>query len=178
MPAYNSHMDSKQSIGNMALHPLRTTFKGPAPQTQDEDIIDEALTYFKANVFFRHFEIKSSSDRTLLFITLYTTECLRKLQNSPNKAQGLKDLHVLALSNVVPIPGEAAFPLNSFFHSPKDKNEEEVMRAYLQQIKQEVGLRLCELAFPVPNERASKWWLCFSKRRFLNKYLISPGVTI
>lgn len=63
-------------VGNMALLPLRTKFKGPAPVDRkcwnpiqiivmtslstesDFDIIDEALNFFKANVFFRNYEIK------------------------------------------------------------------------------------------------------------------------
>jgi actin related protein 2/3 complex subunit 3 len=46
-------------VGNMAILPFRTQFRGPAPTfTKDMDIIDEALYYFKANVFFRTYEIK------------------------------------------------------------------------------------------------------------------------
>lgn len=47
---------------------------------EGEDIIDEALAYFKPNIFFREFEIKGSADRTLIYLTLYVSECLRKLQ--------------------------------------------------------------------------------------------------
>lgn len=44
----------------MALLPIRTHFRGPAPpfNNKDLDIIDEALYFFKANVFFRTYEIK------------------------------------------------------------------------------------------------------------------------
>lgn len=45
----------------MALLPLKTTFRGPAPPLangEEMDIIDEALYFFKANVFFRTYEIK------------------------------------------------------------------------------------------------------------------------
>lgn len=61
----------------MALLPLKTQFKGPAPRSSkkvlvfvsvmtlypfylaaDQDIIDEALYYFKANVFFKSYEVK------------------------------------------------------------------------------------------------------------------------
>ena len=42
----------------MALLPLRTQYRGPAPRATDADIIDEAIGYFKANVFFRTYEIK------------------------------------------------------------------------------------------------------------------------
>ena len=34
----------------------------------------------QANVFFRTYEIKSECDRVLIYLTLYVTECLKKLQ--------------------------------------------------------------------------------------------------
>lgn len=47
-------------VGNMAIVPLRTPSRGPAPIIPhlESDIIDESLYYFKANVFFRTYEIK------------------------------------------------------------------------------------------------------------------------
>lgn len=61
LQAYHSTLvDYTQSVGNLALLPIRTTFRGPAPVSPkiELDIIDEALNYFKANVFFRFYEIK------------------------------------------------------------------------------------------------------------------------
>ncbi|KAK5986745.1 PH domain-containing protein [Trichostrongylus colubriformis] len=179
MPAYHSKIEPELLVANMALLPLRTNFKGPAPRTDAEvDIIDEALMYFKPNIFFREFEIKGPSDRTLIYLTLYITECLRKLQRSPNKISGQKDLAALALSHQLPIPGEADFPLNNMFKAPANKQEEETMRAYLQQMRQELGARLCELAFPDPSTKPSKWWLSFSRKRFMDKGLVSQGVIL
>ncbi|EYC35165.1 hypothetical protein Y032_1127g3649 [Ancylostoma ceylanicum] len=144
----------------------------------DLDIIDEALMYFKPNIFFREFEIKGPSDRTLIYLTLYITECLRKLQRSPNKISGQKDLAALALSHQLPIPGEADFPLNNMYKAPANKQEEETMRSYLQQMRQELGVRLCELAFPDPSTKPSKWWLSFARKRFMDKGLVSQGVIL
>lgn len=44
----------------MAVLPFKTQFRGVATVQagQDMDVIDEALYYFKANVFFRTYEIK------------------------------------------------------------------------------------------------------------------------
>lgn len=44
----------------MAVLPLRTQCRGPAPSDAAlaYDVIDESLYYFKANVFFRTYEIK------------------------------------------------------------------------------------------------------------------------
>lgn len=73
------------------------------------------------------------------------------------------------------------------------------MRAYLQQIRQETGLRLCERVFDPQTDRPSKvspgrlllrayrplhmlttllcfqWWVCFVKKQFMNKSLSAPG---
>lgn len=59
--AYHSQIrEYNSSIGNMAILPLRTPSRGPAPSTPniEQDVIDESLYYFKANVFFRTYEIK------------------------------------------------------------------------------------------------------------------------
>ena len=44
------------------------------------DIIEEAIYYFKANIFFKNYEIKGDADRVLIYLTLYISECLKKLQ--------------------------------------------------------------------------------------------------
>jgi actin related protein 2/3 complex subunit 3 len=108
MPAYHSSFGSgSQLVGNMAITPIKTTNRGPAPclpPSEEADIIDEALYYFKANVFFRTYEIKSESDRVLIYLTLYTTECLKKLQKCSSKAQGLQEMYSLAIARF-DIPG-------------------------------------------------------------------------
>ena len=49
------------------------------------------------------------------------------------------------------------------------------MRAYLQQLRQETGLRFCEKVFDSQNDKPSKWWTCFVKGQFMNKSLSGPG---
>ncbi|KAK2102584.1 hypothetical protein P7K49_020251 [Saguinus oedipus] len=155
------------------LEPPRT-----ACTTKDTDIVDEAIYYFKANVFFKNYEIKfvvdNEADRTLIYITLYISECLKKLQKCNSKSQGEKEMYTLGITNF-PIPGEPGFPLNAIYAKPANKQEDEVMRAYLQQLRQETGLRLCEKVFDPQNDKPSKWWTCFVKRQFMNKSLSGPG---
>lgn len=177
MSAYHSSLmdpDTKL-IGNMALLPIRSQFKGPAPrETKDTDIVDEAIYYFKANVFFKNYEIKNEADRTLIYITLYISECLKKLQKCNSRSQGEKEMYTLGITNF-PIPGEPGFPLNAIYAKPASKQEDETMRAYLQQLRQETGLRLCDKVFDPQNDKPSKWWTCFVKRQFMNKSLSGPG---
>uniref|UniRef100_A0A2R8Z752 Actin-related protein 2/3 complex subunit 3 n=1 Tax=Pan paniscus TaxID=9597 RepID=A0A2R8Z752_PANPA len=133
-------------------------------ETKDTDIVDEAIYYFKANVFFKNYEIKNEADRTLIYIPLYISECLKKLQKCNSRSQGEKEMYTQGINNF-PIPGEPSFPLN----------EDEVMRACLQQLRQETGLRLCEQVFNPQNDQPSTWWTCFVKRQFMNKSLSGPG---
>uniref|UniRef100_A0A1B6DHK3 Actin-related protein 2/3 complex subunit 3 n=1 Tax=Clastoptera arizonana TaxID=38151 RepID=A0A1B6DHK3_9HEMI len=176
MPAYHSSFaQDNQLVANMALLPFKTQFKGPAPGNvnNEMDIIDEAIYFFKANVFFRTYEIKSEADRVLIYITLYITECLKRLQKCSTKTQGMQEMYALAISKF-DIPGETNFPLNSVYAKPATPKEADVMRQYIQQIRQETGVRICEKVFG-EDGKPSKWWLCFAKKKFMDKSLSGPG---
>lgn len=129
--AYHSQIkDYQSSLANMAVLPLRTQYRGPAPTgTFEQDIIDEAIYYFKANIFFRTYEVKSEVDRVLIYITLYIPECLKKLQRCANKNQGMQEMYTLAISNI-DIPGESGFPLNSVYARPQTPAEGGKNRKY------------------------------------------------
>uniref|UniRef100_A0A2K5K7B1 Actin-related protein 2/3 complex subunit 3 n=1 Tax=Colobus angolensis palliatus TaxID=336983 RepID=A0A2K5K7B1_COLAP len=150
-------------------------FKGPAPtQTKDTDIVDEAICYFKANVFFKNNESKNEADRTLIYTPLYISECLKKLQKCNSRSQGEKEMYTLGIANF-PVPGEPRFLFNAIYAKPANKQEDEVMRAYLHQLRQETGQRLCEQVFDPQNDKPSKWLTCFVTRQFMNKSLSGPG---
>ncbi|XP_022108880.1 actin-related protein 2/3 complex subunit 3-like [Acanthaster planci] len=175
MPAYHSSLSAPTSLGNMALLPINTKFKGPSPPGNGgPDVIDEALQYFKANVFFRTYEIKSEADRVLIYVTLYITECLKKLQKCSSKESGKKEMHSLAIANFA-VPGEPLFPLNAMYQKPSSKAEADSMRSYLTQIRQETGQRIVERVFEPETNKPSKWWMCFVKRKFMDKSLSAPG---
>lgn len=178
MPAYHSSFDktNPRSISNLALLPLRITTKcrGPAPPCQEgQDIIDETISFFRANIFFRNYEIKSDCDRTLIYVTLYISECLKKLQRVTGKTQAQKEMYTLAVQPF-DIPGDPGFPLNNMYAKPKNRQEADQMKAYISQLRHETGARLVERI--MEGERVSKWWLCFVKRRFMEKSLSAPGM--
>ncbi|XP_033230630.1 actin-related protein 2/3 complex subunit 3-like isoform X3 [Belonocnema kinseyi] len=176
MPAYHSSFtNNTATIGNLALLPIKTHFRGPAPTLNGDelDIIDEALYFFRANVFFRTYEIKSDADRVLIYITLYITECLKKLQKCGNQNQALNELYSLALAKF-DIPGDPDFPLNLVYAKPSNITEADLMRQYLQQVRQEASQRLIKKVYEVGG-KPSKWWLCFAKKKFMDKSLSAPG---
>lgn len=207
--------------------PIRTKFRGPAPIITDEeasDIIDEALYYFKANIFFRTYEIKvrivhvwlilsktsvtdyslhllqNEADRVLIYITLFITECIKKLQKCATKTQALQEMNTLGISKF-DVPGDFGFPLNSVYAKPNTVAEAgntvlnkkyalcrkycsiftfalyvpDLMRQYLQQIRQETSVRVANKVFPTADSKPSKWWLCFAKKKFMDKSLSAPG---
>lgn len=84
------------NTGNFALLPLRTRTRGPAIQLpalpadvteltidashESYDPLDEILALFRANTFFRNFEIKGPADRVLIYGILYVSEVLSKIK--------------------------------------------------------------------------------------------------
>ena len=86
------------------------------------DIIDEAITFFRANVFFRNFDIKSSADKLLIYLTLYINVALKRLEGCRTSAEGTKAIINLGLEEV-PVPGEPGFPFPGLFPLPQSKKE-------------------------------------------------------
>ncbi|KAG7865588.1 hypothetical protein KL918_004469 [Ogataea parapolymorpha] len=157
-------------VGNFAVLPLRTKYKGPAfPASSDYDIIDEVLDLFRANSFFKNFEIKGPADRTLIYGILFVSQCLNALNASTTQNEAVRVLTNLALDNFS-IPGEIGFPLNSLYQPPRDKNEALFLRQYLAQFRQELANRLIARIYQDSN-LPSKYWLAFTRRKFMNKSL-------
>lgn len=175
MPVYHSsfnEIDARQ-LGNMAFLPIKTKIRGPAPNADpsSDDIVDEALTLFRANCFFRNFEIKGPADRTLIYLILFISDCLTKItakSPAPNQAEGLKLLTTLAMTNFS-IPGDGQFPLNALYSPPAARTDADLMRQYISQLRQETVNRLVERIYP--DGKLSKWWTCFAKRKFMGKSL-------
>lgn len=159
------------SCSGCSVLPLKTTTRGPAPLAPDgaDDIIDEILGFFKANVLFKHFEVKGPADRVLIYLTLYITQCLQKLEKCPNPIEGVKALTAMAHEQFK-IPGDLGFALGSFFPAPQSAQEGELCRSYLKQAREELGRRLVTKVYDADGQ-PSKFWIVFAKRKFMNKML-------
>ncbi|MCJ1254830.1 subunit of the Arp2/3 complex [Lignoscripta atroalba] len=188
MPAYHSIFLQDQDvriIGNIAILPLRTRTRGPAytlpslppstaaidvdPDSESYDALDEVLSLFRANTFFRNFEIKGPADRLLIYGILFISECLGKIRIGMGSREAEKALTNTALEQFA-IPGDASFPLNQAFEAPRDRQDAEMLRQYLSQVRQELAARLLQRVYSGGNT-PSKWWLSFTKRKFMGKSL-------
>lgn len=86
------------------------------------DIVDEAITFFRANVFFRNFDIKSPADKLLIYLTFYINLALKRLEGCRTLAEGTKAIINLGLEKV-PVPGEHGFPFPGLFSQPQSEEE-------------------------------------------------------
>ncbi|PVG03429.1 putative ARC18-subunit of the Arp2/3 complex [Serendipita vermifera] len=178
MPAYHSTFNEETDVrivGNVSLLPFKSKIRGPAPiaEAGSVDIIDETLDLFRANSLFRNFEIKGPADRLLIILILFVSDCLAKVTASrtpPTQIEATKTLNTLAVDNF-PIPGDANFPLNAHYTAPSNRIESDSLRQYLVQARQETAARLVEKLYADGTGKPSKWWTCFTKRRFMNRSL-------
>jgi hypothetical protein len=51
-----------------------------SPDSESFDPLDEVLDLFRANTFFRNFEIKGPADRLLIYGILFLSEALQKIR--------------------------------------------------------------------------------------------------
>lgn len=126
---FNEDPNPPRLIGNFPLLPLRTKTRGPAytlpapseplaaaespdPDSDSYDILDEVLSLFRANTFFRNFEIQGPADRLLIYGILYTSEVLSKIRPSYGVREAQKEVMNTALDLNFSIPGDPGFPLN------------------------------------------------------------------
>ncbi|CAG8605908.1 4741_t:CDS:2 [Ambispora leptoticha] len=129
MPAYHSQFNDATEcrvLGNMALLPIKTKIRGPAPPAlaDQKDIVDESLDLFRANCLFRNFEIKGNADRVLIYLILFISDCLARLAKSPPPSQkeAVKILSTRAIDHFA-LPGEPTFPLNALYATPANKGD-------------------------------------------------------
>ncbi|KAJ3504811.1 hypothetical protein NM208_g16282 [Fusarium decemcellulare] len=192
MPAYNSVFNSDPNvpriIGNFPLLPLRTKTRGPAytlpipssplpanespdPDSESYDILDEVIALFRANTFFRNFEIQGPADRLLVYGIWFVSDCLTKIRPQASLRDAQKDVMNLALDLNFAIPGDPGWPLNQMYEPPRDRQEAEQLKQYLSQVRQELAVRLLARVYDEDESKPSKWWLSFTKRKFMGKSL-------
>ena len=45
-----------------------------------DDIIDEALNFFRANILFKFYDIRGPGDRVIVYLTVFIQKCLETIQ--------------------------------------------------------------------------------------------------
>lgn len=141
---------------------------------QFSSIVDEALYLYRANIFYRNFELKTAADRTLLYATLFTQECLNQIGASRptwTRKDAEKALLVTASAPNFAIPGDSAFPLSALFPAPQNNSEKEALRAYLTELRVALVHGLLDCLYARDASTPDRIWMSLSKRKFMNKQL-------
>jgi len=196
--AYHSSFNGVAGVAEVAgfpLLPIRSRgaaagqmTKGPAPLVEapagagaaaaagaepaaDEDLVDEALRLFRANVMFRNFEILGAGDRALIYLCLFTHQCLKRVEKKPARADAARELAQLAQSAHV-IPGESGWPLGALIAAPKGAAEAEQLRMLFRQWREALVPRLLDRLYSGPEGALNKHGIMFAKRKFMNKEFV------
>ena len=173
-PAYHSSLNEACVDGSvriacgMGILPLRTAARGPAPAAGEGelDIIDEALNFFRANVFFSTFDFQGAADRTLVMLTVFISECIIKAARTKSKDDGTKLLYGLGVEKNFAIPGEKGWYLGGHMPDPQTREEADLIRGYMRQCREEICGRIQDKLWNADGS-ANKWWMMFSKRQFM-----------
>ena len=167
--AYHSKLSSVPAAEacSCALLPLRTRKRGPAPRSPEgeEDIIDEILHYYRANVLFSRFKLEGGADHTLVYGTLYTSQLLKDLQRVARAEEAASVVRTVGLRPVT-APGEEGWSIGPVMTPARDRQEADAFKAYFTQLRQELGERLLERLY-LPDGSKNKWWAMFSRRKFM-----------
>merc|ERR1712072_415577 len=168
--AFNDVEPTKLLMG-CGVWPLRTEFPGPCPADAGaQDPIDEALENFKANIMFRNFKPEGPGDLLQIYLLLFIHQCIKGLDKCKNKADGQRALN--SISGEAPaVPGDGNFPISVIYPEAKTPAEKKEFGKMLTQLRKETARRLADIVFPEVDGPGSKFWLCFGKRKFINKDL-------
>eukprot|EP00758_Cryptobia_borreli_P003314 Tbor_TRINITY_DN3680_c0_g1::TRINITY_DN3680_c0_g1_i1::g.215::m.215/K05756/ARPC3; actin related protein 2/3 complex, subunit 3 len=189
MSSYHSIWNGyeEETLLGCGVYKIKQTHKasmvGPAPsmslvdvdeegnQTEAEDILDEALYYFKSNVLFKTFKMKGDADRLILFLTHYLHTLLKKIVRMDIKAAKAVVLQLQTEYSV--LPTDASFPFAVFFsldkEGPVTTDEKERFTEYSKQIRYEIGMRMIDKVyqFPEADGTGSKHWMLFTRHHLL-----------
>jgi len=158
--------------------PFRTSCKGPVNTSKvgsfegaedEKDIIDEAIHYYRANVLFRNYEMQGKADRLIVYLTLYISACLQRIEQCSSPKEAEKKLQTYAIETFA-VPGQHGFPFSSFFEKPETPAEADEFKAYFKQLREETAQRMIPIAF-TEEGKPNKFWVAFSKRKFMNTAL-------
>ena len=102
------------------------------PESEEEDIIDEAIGYFRVQCLFKNFKVGGPADILMIYITVFIQKCLETVAKDQDQAKASKALLSLAMQEVPGVSSPGCF-IKSLCTAVK--SEESKLSQYLKQIK-------------------------------------------
>ena len=174
MPVYHSNFKKTEykKACNLSLIPILNK-KEPCMDlklikecSEQVDIIDESIFYFRPNSFFNNFKLESDGDKILVYTSVFIAKCLNSLNDHRSDLKKCKEI----LNNLV-AECEWGFSLkthflNSFLTNIQDEAIE--LSKYLKLVREQTASRLFYLLFESPGcELDVKYWFGFYRVKFL-----------
>eukprot|EP00347_Sterkiella_histriomuscorum_P019025 403343255 len=158
-----------QTACGIAIAPLKTKTQGPAPKADfdGDDIVDEAIQQFRANILFKNYSVQGPGDKTIIYLTVFIQRVLETIAKNTNEPDARKNVQAL-VNEAVPSPSAPGFFMGTLVLKGRGTSEEEKFKQYIKQIKEEcVGRLMYMLYNPQYGTMDLKFWLAFAKRKFL-----------
>jgi len=92
----------------------------------------------------------------LIYGILFISSLLAVVRPGMPRRDAERAMLNLALDSNFAVPGDAGFPLNQAFEAPKDRAQQEVLRQYVGQMRQELAARLGERLYAEGDAAPSK----------------------
>ena len=174
MPSYHS-LFNKKYYNKACDFPLIPFTQGKKPlldykllknENKNIDIIDEVLLYFRANILFKSYKIKSDADKIIVYLSVFLCKCLSVLEDCHEDPKKSKDI----LKNLI---SECGWNSNSKTHFLNTivtvkSNESSELSSYLKSLREETVARLYSYLFELPGSNLDmKYWMGYSKKLFL-----------
>ena len=87
------------------------------------------------------------------------------MANYAHNREAQKEVQNISLDTNFSIPGDPGFPLNQMFEAPHNRQDAEILKQYLMQVRQELAQRLLARIYEGGQDAPSKWWLSFTDRK-------------
>lgn len=174
MPVYHSNFKNNnyKKACNLSLIPILSKkepcmdFKLIKECSDQVDIIDESIFYFRANSFFSNFKLESDGDKVLVYISVFISKCLNSWNDHKSDLKKCKEI----MNNLI-TECEWGFTLkNHFLNSFLTNTPEEAVELvkYLKTVREQTAFRLYYLLFESPGcELDLKYWFGFYRVKFL-----------
>ncbi|KRX06319.1 ARP2/3 complex, 21kDa subunit (p21-Arc) [Pseudocohnilembus persalinus] len=171
MATHSKFNDPNNQACGLVIAPIKTNFKGPGQQVLDDsvqDIIDEAISAYRPNILFKNFDIKGNGDTFLIYMMVWITHVLNKIQNAQDPKSAEQIVNEIC-KDPVPKPNDAGYFMRGLLKDPKSATELEKYQLYIKQSRQELAHRLIDIIYTDGKQSfESKFWFGLAKKNFMN----------
>ena len=130
------------------------------------DIIDEAILYFRANVFFKNFAIEGDADKVLVYLTVFIQKILER-GNVPDEKKSREIIKGLVEKCEYVKKSENFF--NLLVTDDHNASSMTNLQNYLRELRAETVDRMINILFDNPITKMDrKFWMQLGKKKFMN----------